>query len=166
MSERNENLATYLRDHYAGGVGALELLERLTKTHGPTALKLFFNELRTEVTSDHEQLHQIMTALGIEESSLRDATAWIAEKFSSPKLGSAGQTNQLPLLQALETLFMGICGKRMLWRSLDAIEEKESPLQRFDFQQLEMRATQQLETVEAKRMEIAHEALDGSNGDL
>jgi hypothetical protein len=159
VDERNKSLATYLRDHYAGGVGALQLLERLIKAHENTGLGRFFEELCREVKVDHEQLHHIMAALGIEESAIRDAAAWISEKFTRPKLGLASQTEGLALLQALEALSMGIGGKQMLWRGLDVIRDKSAVLQRLDFQRLEMRAVQQLQSVDAKRMEIVPQAL-------
>jgi hypothetical protein len=157
MGEQNENLGTYLRDHYAGGVGALELLERLIKTQKGRTLKSFFEKLHADIQSDHEQLHRIMTALEIEESSIRDAAAWIAEKFSWPKLGSAAK--DLALLQSFEALFMGISGKRMLWRALREIQTSSAILERFDFCQLEARASQQLERVEATRMKVVRESL-------
>lgn len=159
MSDESEDLATYLRDHFAGGIGALELLDRLIKVQEKTDLEGFFEKLRADVHSDHEQLHHLMSALDVEESSIRDAAAWIAEKFSRPKLTFGAHTKNLVLLQALETLFMGVSGKCMLWRGLAGIQPESTVLQRFDFQQLEARATQQLERIEAKRMEVARETL-------
>jgi len=152
----NQSLAVYLRDHYAGGVGALELLERLSK--GKDAeLASFFEKLRADVQADHQELHQIMTALQIDESAMRDAGAWIAEKFSRAKLGLGAPTTGVALLQAFEVLVVGIIGKRMLWRALRAISLPA--LARFDFGRLELRATEQLERVEEQRLAIAPQAL-------
>ncbi len=77
--------------------------------------------------ADHEQLHEIMTALGIEESNARNAGAWMAEKFGRGKLGfGGGATSGIRLLQALETLAIGITGKLLMWRAL-----KYPPANRF-----------------------------------
>lgn len=155
LKEPGKNLATYLRDHHAGGIGALELLDRLRKAGEDAALRQFFDDLHADVQWDHDQLHHLMTALGVDESSVRDATAWLGEKFSRPKLGLATQTHGLALLEALETLIMGIGGKRLLWRALGKVSMPT--LERTDFARLEKRATEQLDRVEAKRLDIVRE---------
>ena len=151
-----DQLEVYLKDHYAGAVGALELIEHSIKSHEGTPLAAFFEELHGDVKADHEQLHNLMTALGIEESSVRNAGAWVAEKLGRAKLGfSAGEDSKLRLLQSLEALFLGITGKRMLWRALRATKNSSPILQQTDFDHLEKRATEQLERVEAKRLAAA-----------
>jgi hypothetical protein len=106
MPDANEQLEVYLKDHYAGGVGALELIEHSIKTHEGTPLAAFFEELRGDVKADHEQLHNLMTTLGFEGSGVRDAGAWMAEKLGRAKFGfSGGETSGLRLVQTLESLF-------------------------------------------------------------
>jgi hypothetical protein len=152
-----DELEIYFKDHYAGAVGALELLEHLIKAHAGTPLAAFFAELHADVKADHEQLHNLMTALGFEESSVRNAAAWMAEKVGRAKLGfSGGESSDLRLLQSLETLFLGITGKQLLWRALRAAKESSPILQQTDFEQLEKRAAEQSERVEARRLETAH----------
>jgi hypothetical protein len=79
----------------------------------------------------------------------------MAEKFGRAKLGSGSETYGLPLLQALETLAVGITGKRLLWRALGQVRETNPVLQRTDFAALEKRASEQFERVEAARLKIA-----------
>jgi hypothetical protein len=87
----------------------VELLEHLSTAHDDKTLGTFFHDLLAEVKADHDRLHDIMKALGIDESSMRNAGAWVAEKFGRGKLGfGGGETSGLPLLQALETLAIGI----------------------------------------------------------
>ena len=160
MPNGNEQLEVYLKDHYAGAVGALESIEHSMKEHEGTDLAAFFEELRGDVKADHEQLHNLMTALGCEESGVRNAGAWMAEKLGRVKIGfSGGETSELRLLQTLESLYLGITGKRLLWRALQAMQDLSPILQRTDFEYLEKRAIEQLERVEAKRLAAAKQLL-------
>ena len=47
----DKNIATYLNDHLAGSVAALELLEHLEAAHAGTPLERFVAELRVDVAS-------------------------------------------------------------------------------------------------------------------
>ena len=54
------HIATYLKDHLAGGVAALELLEQLEEGHTGTPLERFFAELRADVAADRQELEAVM----------------------------------------------------------------------------------------------------------
>jgi hypothetical protein len=154
-AERN-GIDVYLKDHYAGGVGALELLEHSIEANAGTPLGAFFAELRRDIKADHDQLHNLMIALGVADSDLRNAGAWLTEKFSRAKLGfSGGEASGLRLLQTLESLALGITGKRLLWRALQTIRQLTPALQQTDFEHLEQRAIEQSDRVEIKRLETA-----------
>jgi hypothetical protein len=156
-----DEIETYLKDHYAGGIGALELIEHSIETHGGTPLAAFFAELYDDIKSDHDQLHKLMTALGVADSDARNAGAWLAEKFSRAKLGfSGGAGSGLRLLQTLESLALGITGKRLLWRALYTIRQSAPVLQETDFDYLEQRAIEQSNRVEIKRLETARAVLN------
>ena len=160
--ESKKELEIYLQDHYAGAVGAIELLEHLIQAHAAKPLETFFTELHADVKADHEQLHNLINALGFEESGVRNAGAWIAEKLSRAKLGFSGdETSGLGLLEALETLLLGVTGKKVLWRALAAAREASPILQRTDFAYLEKRAMEQADRVEAQRLETARATFRG-----
>ncbi len=155
-----ENLASYLNDHLAGSVGALELLDRLVETHEGNPLQIFFQELRSDIEKDQEKLQELIRSLGAEESAVRKAGAWIAEKLSRPKMPlSDGSEGELGLFLALEALALGITGKRLLWRALETASRGTPSLACLDYGELERRALDQGERVEAKRLEIARRAL-------
>ena len=61
------------------------------------------------------------------------------------------------LLHALETLTLGITGKRGLWTALSATADHLPRLRELDYARLERRAVEQFDRVEAKRLEIATE---------
>ena len=152
-----EELTNYLNDHLAGSVGALELLDRLIEVHKDHPLKKFFEGLRAEIADDQEQLKGLIGKLGVAESTVRKAGAWIVEKLARPKLDldDAGERGGAGLFLALEALVLGITGKRSLWRALHAASRSVPELARLDYSGLEKRAIEQCERVEAKRLEIA-----------
>jgi hypothetical protein len=165
MSEdqgRND-LEIYLRDHYAGAVSALELLDHMVSAHSDDSLGKFFEHLRAEIKADHQQLQNLIEALGFKESSLRNTGAWLAEKLGRAKVGfTAGEDARLRLLQSLETLSLGITGKKLLWRALIAAQDSSGVLQRTDLAHLEARAVEQAEKVETQRLAAAKAAFCAS----
>jgi hypothetical protein len=151
-----KDLETYLNDHLGGSAGAIEMLDDLIDKHDDDALKPFLKTLRADIESDQGELKRLLLALGISESGMRKAGAWVAEKFSRLKLGSTDSSEvNLPLLQSLESLSLGITGKRSLWRTLGAVGTSSPRLSGFDFALLEQRAADQFERTQAKAIEIA-----------
>jgi len=155
-SPGRERLHTYLNDHLAGSVAAIELLDDLIKQHSEDRFGKIFRDLHDEIEADQETLRNLIRKLGAEESAVRKAGAWLAEKFSRVKIGDADDSAEL--LQALEGLALGISGKQLLWRSLAAIEANFPALQGSDFSELEKRAHDQFERVERLRMQMVREA--------
>lgn len=156
---KNENLVLYLNDHLAGSVGALELLDRLIRTYEDRSIVGFCREMKSEVEADQQVLRDVMTALDIEESSLRKASAWVAEKFSRAKLAMDGnESGEIGLVEALEGLVLGIKGKEGLWSALAAIQATWPPLKSLDFSRLKQRAIEQGMRVDAMRLKAATEA--------
>ncbi len=150
------HLTEYLNDHLAGSVGALELLDRLVETYEGKPPERFFRDLRDDIHSDQEQLRGLIQKLGATESAVRKAGAWVVEKLARPKLDLGnGSADEFGLLLALETLVLGITGKRSLWRALKAASRTVPALARLDYEGLEKRAIEQCERVEAKRLEVA-----------
>ena len=152
-----KELATYLNDHVAGAVAAVELLEHLIESHRGTPLEKFFENLRADVVADLEVLRKLLQRFS-KESVIRKAGAWIAEKMARAKIKVAGdKAGELGLVQALEILVLGITGKQLLWRALSA-SLGDSPLLRgVDLGKLEERAIDQLERVETRRLEAARQ---------
>jgi len=153
-----EGLSSYLNDHLAGSVAALELLDRLIDTYKGKPLERFFIDLRNEIDADQETLRELIASLGEEESTVRKAGAWMLEKFSRGKIQLSGDgENEMGLFLALEGLALGVHGKRLLWCGLATASETASRLRGPDYETLEQRAMEQFERVEAKRLEVARE---------
>jgi hypothetical protein len=153
-----EELPSYLKDHLAGSVGALELLDHLIETYKGEPLEEFFQNLRDEIDADQETLQDLIEELGEKESAVRKAGAWVAEKLSRAKIRlSASEKNQLGLLRALEGLVLGITGKRALWAALAVAADAVPQLRELDYARLQKRAAEQCYRVEVKRLEVARE---------
>ncbi|HEX9444233.1 MAG TPA: hypothetical protein VGA73_08925, partial [Candidatus Binatia bacterium] len=79
-----EHLATYLNDHLAGSMAALEHLRDLEQTAPAMAPALA--ELRCDIESDRKALESLIHRLGLTESRARQAGAWLAEKAARLKM--------------------------------------------------------------------------------
>jgi hypothetical protein len=155
-----EHVATYLNDHLAGSVVALELLEHLEATHANTPLAGFFSKLRADITADRLELESLMDRLQIAESRTRKASAWFAEKVTALKLRLDDPADgDLRLFESLEALSLGIEGKKALWKALSTAAKEAPALQLVDYVRLIGRAEEQRSRVEAMRLDTAKKAL-------
>src|SRR5213592_2946795 len=103
----------------------------------------------------------IMRTLGVEESKVRQAGAWAAEKVGRARLIIAGdEPGSLGLVLTLEGLIMGVTGKKLMWRALAAA--KLPRLNSCNFEELQRRAEQQIERIEAERISAVRQAFAGA----
>jgi hypothetical protein len=146
-----KELDSYLNDHLAGSVSALELIEHWVQLHEGKPLGAFFSDIETEVRADQDTLRGVMSRLDINESSVRKAGAWAAEKVGRARMIIAGsEAGSLGLVLTLEGLIMGIVGKKLLWRALATANFPQ--LNTYDFEKLQRGAEQQIERIEAERV--------------
>lgn len=158
-----KELDSYLNDHLAGSVGALELIAHWAKLCRGKPLGAFFTDLEAEISADQDTLRDLMRCLGVEESKMRQAGVWVAEKLGRARFAIAGnEPDGLGLVLTLEGLIMGIAGKKLLWRALDAANLPK--LEAFDFKKLQRRAEEHIERIEAERIRAARRAFASSSG--
>lgn len=156
-------LDSYLNDHLAGSVGALELLAHWAKLYRGKPLGSFFTDLEAEISADQDTLRDLMRRLGVKESKARQAGAWAAEKLGLARFVIAGdERGGLGLVLVLEGLIMGITGKQLLWRALAAANLPKA--QGFDFKELQRRAEEQIKRTEAERIRAAQRAFPDPAG--
>ena len=152
-----KNLDSYLNDHLAGSISALELIAHWAEAHKGEPLGSFFSEAEREIKVDQETLRAVMRTLGVEESKVRQAGAWAAEKVGRVRLMIAGdEQGSLGLVLTLEGLIMGVTGKKLIWRALAAA--KLPQLNGYNFEELQHRAEQQVERLEAERISAVRQA--------
>lgn len=143
-----ENLTQYLKDHLAGSVAALQLMEHLIAGYADQPEAEQMQTLKTEVEADQQQLKRLLDRLGQTEGGIKKAGAWLAEKLLEVKTGSG----DLGLLESLEVLILGIEGKLRLWRSLECLDTG------LNLPSLQLTATSQIHRVEGLRMDAARRA--------
>jgi hypothetical protein len=159
-----EHLPSYLNDHLAGAVGALELVDHLISAHAHTPLAQFLTQLRGEIEEDKITLEGLLHQLGATESRTRQAAAWLAEKFAEIKLRLTAQVDSdFARLEAFEALSLGIEGKRSLWLALAEIADAVPAVRALDLPRLERRAREQRAGVEARRLDAARAAFATEN---
>jgi hypothetical protein len=151
-------ITTYLNDHLAGSVAALELLDDLIDVQeGPDRAMLA--AVRDQIQEDQHILQQLLREFGGKESPVRKAAAWLTEKLGQAKLRLDDPgTGQLRSLEALDTLTLGVQGKLSLWRALAAVADTRPELASFDLARLQARASGQFEQLEQLRLRIARSA--------
>lgn len=155
-----EILATYLNDHFAGSVAAIELLDHLRELSKGTERERLFSSLQSEIEEDQKVLKELLRGLGAKESRVRKAAAWLTEKVGEAKLKLDDPGGgELRMLEALETLELGILGKLALWRALGVAAEVVPQARSLDLGKLERRAKEQHDRVETERLKVVRAAL-------
>ena len=152
-------LGTYLNDHLAGSIGAVEMLERAIRENEGQPIAARLEPLLADIREDQAVLQDLLERVGSAENPLKKASAWLAEKAGRVKLGGTDQPRELSRIEVLEMLTMGIHGKRALWRALRTVAGKYPMLQSLDLDTLERRAGEQHDQVEALRLEAARDVL-------
>ncbi len=154
-----KHLTTYMKDHLAGSVAAVELLDHLISSNRGKTHEQFFIQLRQEVGEDQEALRGLLHDLDSDSGALRDMTAFLSEKLARIKLLLEDPSGgQLARLEKLEALALGIDGKRALWQSFLAVAGEIPVLRKVDLVRLDKRAGDQRNRVEDLRVEAAREA--------
>lgn len=156
---------TYVNDHLGGAALGSELAARIRDRNEGTPLGELMTRLAAEVEADRRDLEALADALDVSRNPVKQAGGWAAEKWSRIKFsgagsGDAGHGN----FMAIETLTLGVAGKRCLWRALDLVGDRYEAIDRGEMASLIERADAQLEALEAARLEVAAAIFDGAAG--
>jgi hypothetical protein len=154
----SDALTTYLQDHLAGAMHAIELLEAMRDHYDGQPLRKFAAKMLVEIEADRDVLAGLTERAGGVVGAMKEWAAWLAEKVSRLKL-KHGSADGLGTFEALEFLVMGIHGKRALWRALATVAAGDSFLQGMDFDELIARAENQHGLAEEQRLAWARLAL-------
>ena len=149
-------LATYLNDHLAGATAGRDLARRAVKTNRGTDQEPVLARLAEEIDRDRDSLLALMNELGVRRSYPKVAVAWLIEKGSrlKPNGRPFGGSPLTPMME-LESLTIGVTGKRSLWEVMDAADVKSRTQ---DFADLRNRADEQKAELDRQRLRIAPEA--------
>ena len=163
MTTTNELLETYLNDHLAGATAGVDLAGEIASDTEGTPVAAAMRQLAEDIEADRKVLEGLIATLGLEQHTVKQAAAWMAEKMSRLRLNrvSAG-SHQLAVLMSLEMLSIGVEGKRCLWQALEEITSKEPAVAALDLATLEKRAAAQQDVLETYRRAAAPAALGSS----
>jgi hypothetical protein len=158
----DDPLGTYLNDHMGGAMLGSELADQIRDRNEGTPLGGLMASIAAEIEEDREVLDNLMDELGVGRNPVKQVTGWVAEKMSRVKfsgvgLGDAGHGN----FMALESLALGVLGKRSLWVALKAVEGQHDALRELDLDGLIERADAQHHVLERARIQAAPVALSG-----
>lgn len=161
----SELLETHLNDHLAGATAGVDLAREIAEDTAGTATGDVMRQLADDIESDRAVLEDLIAQLGFRQHPVKQAAAWMAEKASRLRLNrvSAG-SDAIALLMSMETLSMGIEGKRCLWEALEEVARHEPVLAQLDLGGLRKRAEAQQALLEGYRRAVAPAAL-GAAGD-
>jgi hypothetical protein len=147
-------LHIYLQDHLAGATFGLELVQRCQRNNEGSELAEPLAKLIAEIADDRRTLQAIMRDVGAEASRTKVAAGWTLEKVRRLKPnGRLFEYTPLARLVELESLAIGISGKKAMWRALKDVASEDQRLTRHDFSALAGRADDQLSRVEALRLD-------------
>ena len=153
---RQDQLGIYLNDHLAGATGGMELARRMAGSHDDPAQRMTLQRLAAEITEDRRALLDLMAALGLPVRHYKLSAAWAAEKAARLKLnGRLLSRSPLSSLEELEMLRLGVEGKAAGWRTLRALADTDSRLDRDRLDELMARARQQADLLEELRVQTA-----------
>ena len=161
---RSQALTTYLQDHLAGALHAIELLKAMRDHFAGEPLGGFATEVLAEVEADREVLATLTERVGGTAGGMKEWGAWLSEKVSRLKL-KHGSVDGLGTLEALEFLVIGIHGKRAPWLAMEEAATFDARLQGFDFPELIGRAENQHRKVEERRLTCAQSVFCRGDGD-
>ena len=150
----NDALPTYLQDHLAGALHAIELLKAMRDHFTDEPLGNFAAQILAEVEEDRDVLVRLTVKAGGTAGGMKEWGAWLTEKVSRLKL-KLGSSNGLGTFEALEFLMLGIHGKLALWRAMAQLASFDSRVQGIDFAELIARAESQHERVAERRLACA-----------
>ena len=159
----SKDLPIYLNDHRRGSTTGIELVRRIAGEHAGSEIGRLAEGLAGEIEQDRDALLEIMERLGASRDQAKVALGWVTEKAARLKPnGELRGTSPLTPLIELESLSMGIEGKRQLWIALAEVDAVAAAIGRERLAELEARAADQRERVDAQRRAAARKAFTAS----
>ncbi|HEX6389316.1 MAG TPA: hypothetical protein VFZ89_07715 [Solirubrobacteraceae bacterium] len=153
-------LQTYLNDHLAGATLGCDHARQLEEMLAGDAEGQAMAEVASEIEADRDTLVALMGRLGATKNPVKAATAWVAEKAGRIKFsGVSSQDRDLGVFLALETMSLGVAGKRSLWRALQQVAGDVPELESVDLADLIARAESQRARLEQIREQRVRRAL-------
>src|SRR4051794_8959860 len=153
-------LDVYLNDHLGGATLGSDLSRQIRDQNEGTPLGELMTRIADEIEEDRQTLVDLMEALDVSHNPVKQVTGWVAEKASRVKF--SGATSGEPdhgLFMALESLRLGVAGKKCLWIALQQAHRDYPELANTDLERLIERASSQEDDLERERIAAGAAAL-------
>jgi len=150
----------YLNDHLGGAMLGSDLAEQIRDQSEGTPLGDVMATVAAEIEQDRKTLVELMERLGTSRNPVKQVTGWMAEKASRVKFSgvTSGEPDQ-GVFMALESLRLGVAGKKGLWLVLQQVRSGYDALADLDLARLIERAGTQEQILERERMAAGTRAL-------
>ena len=156
----NKAMDVYLNDHLAGATLGSDLAERIQSQNEGTTLGKLMETIAPQIAEDRQTLIELMQRMDSSRNPVKQATAWVTEKASRAKFsGLTSGEPELGTFMALETLTLGVQGKRCLWLALKEVADEHPPIASLNLDELIDRAQAQHEALERERIAICKRAI-------
>ena len=149
MSDRP--LDTYLNDHLAGATFGRDLAQRVAAEARDDSVRAPMQTLADDIAADRDRLVHVMERVGAKQNSVVVAGGALAEKMSRLLPGLGSIEGEFGFFEALETLSLGVEGKRCLWTALRDVRDQYPGLGEIDLDELVARAEHQHAMLEDQR---------------
>jgi hypothetical protein len=146
-------LAAYLRDHLSGSDAAIQVVDRLRRTHAGTDEGALFASLFDEFEVERRVVRAVLAHLGASPRSAKRLASQASGAIL--KWTAGGDRGELSLFRTLEALAIGVQGKRCLWRALQSVEPRIPLPADWGLAALEAMAVRQWEAIESRRQSLA-----------
>lgn len=150
----------YLNDHLGGAMLGSDLAEQLRDQNEGTPLGEVMARIAPEIEKDRETLLELMEALDVSRNPVKQVAGWVAEKASRVKFSgaSSGEPDHGTFM-AIESLRLGVAGKKCLWLALQKVQGDYPELANTDLDRLIERASSQESELERERLAAGVTAL-------
>lgn len=153
-------MTVYLNDHLAGASLGSRLAEQIRARHRGSPLGEVMDSIAPLIEEDRLTLIDLMRRLGATKNRVKQLSGRMAEKASQLKFsGAMSSEPDHGAFMALETLTLGVEGKRSLWKALQAVAGDHPALASTDLAALLARADAQHAALERERVSASIRAL-------
>lgn len=158
----DDALRVYLNDHLAGSTLGCDHARQLEQMCADRPFGPEMTRIARAIEEDRDSLVQLMKALDASRNPVKQAGAWVAEKVGRVKFsGLSSDDAELGYYHTLETMSLGVEGKRSMWTALEHVAPQSPTLEQADLPRLIARATEQREALEAERLAQSQRAFSG-----
>lgn len=158
-------LENYLRNHWAGAAGGLDLAERVARTHRGSDVGKALADVAAQIREDRESLRELMSAVGATPEPVGPLLARTAERLGRLKPnGRLLRHSPVSAVLELEALRSAVTGKRCGWESLAALATTDPRLPVDRLAELQRRADDQLATLTDVHARLAVRRLHDDEG--